>query len=429
MNKVNLDMESKIMAIQAGALWGHANSELARTRQNGYALNGGRCPTVGVSGFILGGGIGPFTRSFGMGCDTLKEATIVTADGILVTVKDTDDPESPKENSSGHCVNKAGYVTDGVLLWELKPEDKSTFLSTMNNFYTASWPDQMTIDSSWLLDLRVPSPELAIRFLVYYDGCEKDFNRQIKKWIVHKDLSKLFFRKTIMEPSTLYLTESDHGLWKEETRRSYPENKSWSIYSSFIFVNDKATIEKVTAVVQTQLESFKAKFKGSKVQAQVSFNHAGGQATKRLNNATAYPWREAVFHTYIGIQRESKWDSKDMRQFCNSFKDALRPDLLTEVAMFANFPDRNLRLDEHEKAYYGCNMSKLREFKKLWDKDNFFNWAQRVKLTPLPSDMRPSGEDGVAETSELEHQQWANYILPATNDFVGMHELPYWKGV
>src|SRR5438128_1772678 len=63
---------------------------------DGYIVNGGRCPTVGVSGFVLGGGIGQFTRSFGMGCDTLKEITIVTADLSVVTVKDTDDPVSPE---------------------------------------------------------------------------------------------------------------------------------------------------------------------------------------------------------------------------------------------------------------------------------------------------------------------------------------------
>ena len=48
------------------------------------------------AGFTLGGGLGPFTRSFGMGSDTLMEATLVTADGEVVTVPENDPPQSPK---------------------------------------------------------------------------------------------------------------------------------------------------------------------------------------------------------------------------------------------------------------------------------------------------------------------------------------------
>jgi FAD/FMN-containing dehydrogenase len=197
MTKIQLDMDSKVMTIQAGAKWGHATSELSRSGLNGYVLNGGRWVTVGVSGFILEGGIGPFTRSFGMGCDTLKEVTIVTADGSLITVKDTDNPHSPKGKlfwalcgagggNFGVVVelkvavlklqNKNESVMSSRFVWS-PPEDEATFLSTMNRFYTTDFPDQLTIDSSWLLELKRPKPELNMRFLVYYDGDEKGFKK------------------------------------------------------------------------------------------------------------------------------------------------------------------------------------------------------------------------------------------------------------
>ncbi|PON26705.1 hypothetical protein TGAM01_v204206 [Trichoderma gamsii] len=96
MRSVNLDMNSNVVTMDAGCQWGRVYETLISGRHNGYIINGGRCPTVGVSGFILGGGLGPFTRSFGMGCDTLAEATVVTADGELVTVKETDDRNSKK---------------------------------------------------------------------------------------------------------------------------------------------------------------------------------------------------------------------------------------------------------------------------------------------------------------------------------------------
>ena len=81
---------------RGGARWGHAYKALVDGDQNGWFINGARCPTVGVSGFVLGGGLSPFTRSFGMGCDTLLEATIVTADGERVTVTSKDDRKEDK---------------------------------------------------------------------------------------------------------------------------------------------------------------------------------------------------------------------------------------------------------------------------------------------------------------------------------------------
>jgi FAD/FMN-containing dehydrogenase len=48
---------------------------------HGRALPAGSCPTVGIGGSTLGGGIGVVARSYGLTCDHLKAATVVTADG------------------------------------------------------------------------------------------------------------------------------------------------------------------------------------------------------------------------------------------------------------------------------------------------------------------------------------------------------------
>ncbi|MEU7136612.1 FAD-binding oxidoreductase [Streptomyces sp. NPDC046261] len=51
---------------------------------HGVTIPAGSCPTVGVSGLTLGGGHGVLSRAYGLTCDSLTGATLVTADGKAV---------------------------------------------------------------------------------------------------------------------------------------------------------------------------------------------------------------------------------------------------------------------------------------------------------------------------------------------------------
>jgi FAD/FMN-containing dehydrogenase len=71
----------KTIVVGGGALWQDVNAALAGT---GWVVVGGACPTVGVVGFLLGGGVGFLTRSKGLGSDQLVWAEVVTAEGRTV---------------------------------------------------------------------------------------------------------------------------------------------------------------------------------------------------------------------------------------------------------------------------------------------------------------------------------------------------------
>ncbi|MGV9250548.1 FAD-binding oxidoreductase [Streptomyces sp. NPDC003697] len=51
----------------------------------GSTIPAGSCPTVGVSGLVLGGGHGVVSRAYGLTCDSLTQATLITADGRQLT--------------------------------------------------------------------------------------------------------------------------------------------------------------------------------------------------------------------------------------------------------------------------------------------------------------------------------------------------------
>lgn len=90
MNRIRVDARSGTLTVQAGAL--NANL-LAALRGGGLMLPIGTCPSVGVTGLALGGGIGDNSRWAGMTSDHLISAQLVLASGELVTASQTEHPE------------------------------------------------------------------------------------------------------------------------------------------------------------------------------------------------------------------------------------------------------------------------------------------------------------------------------------------------
>ena len=78
MKDIEIDAERRVARVGAGVTWGELD---AATQDHGLATTGGRVSTTGVAGFTLGGGSGWLERSYGLACDNLLAAELVTADG------------------------------------------------------------------------------------------------------------------------------------------------------------------------------------------------------------------------------------------------------------------------------------------------------------------------------------------------------------
>ncbi|MFI0373177.1 FAD-binding oxidoreductase [Actinomadura sp. 1N219] len=61
--------------------------------KDGVGVPSGSCPTVGVAGLTLGGGIGVTSRAYGLSCDALVSVQVATADGRVLTCDDKQNPD------------------------------------------------------------------------------------------------------------------------------------------------------------------------------------------------------------------------------------------------------------------------------------------------------------------------------------------------
>jgi FAD/FMN-containing dehydrogenase len=90
LNKVEVDPLTQTATVQAGATW---TQVLSAAHAHGLTGLVGDTPSVGAVGYTLGGGLGWFGRKYGLGCDALLEAQVITMDGILRTVSAEQTPE------------------------------------------------------------------------------------------------------------------------------------------------------------------------------------------------------------------------------------------------------------------------------------------------------------------------------------------------
>jgi FAD/FMN-containing dehydrogenase len=90
MRGVRVDPHARRAYVQGGSVWRDVDIE---TQVHGLATTGGLVSTTGVGGFTLGGGIGWLMRKHGLAADNLVGAELVTADGEVVNVSESDNPE------------------------------------------------------------------------------------------------------------------------------------------------------------------------------------------------------------------------------------------------------------------------------------------------------------------------------------------------
>jgi len=149
MTAVAVDPEERTATIAAGAKWRDAVGPAA---EHGLAALHGSSGTVGVAGYMLGGGLGWLGRSHGFACNSVRAMEVVTADGEIRRVDEDDDPDlfwALRGGGGGHAIVTSFEIElvelreayAGSLMW---PIEMAGSVAQAWREWTQSVPDELS---------------------------------------------------------------------------------------------------------------------------------------------------------------------------------------------------------------------------------------------------------------------------------------------
>ncbi|MBS9403515.1 FAD-binding oxidoreductase [Halomonas sp. TRM85114] len=185
MNAVSIDPEARTATVGGGATMSHLDRA---TQPHDLATTGGRVSTTGVGGYTLGGGDGWLARKFGLACDNLLAAELVTADGSIVHASEEENPELfwALHGGGGNFgvatsltfrLHELKQVTALLLVWS--PDKASEVLRAYRDYLEAA-PDQVGGGALYITappEAFVPEhfvSKLTFAVLVVYAGPEAE---------------------------------------------------------------------------------------------------------------------------------------------------------------------------------------------------------------------------------------------------------------
>jgi len=374
MNRVEMvDLKNGRVTVKGGASNQDVATALRLKRDTAhYAVPSGRCPTVGTSGLVLGGGWGFSATKSGLTCDSLLATDIVLASGHQITIDANHDPELFWAVRGGGGGNfgvhtsftfKLHEVPDTVTTFNLvfKPEKQIELMTALQTLQLANAQTISTRSKvrPLMAGANPGRDQLVVETLGLYWGNETAL-REI--------LAGLY---AVAKPSVEDIYEMEYWRARDYLLTDDPVGM-YQIKSSYV---EKTLSEKALDRMLTWMTEWPG---GSLRQDNMGILFAIGGAVQKVSpGATAYVHRNS---NYI-YEMEASWGpidnpsvvAKQREWLANYYNDMQQ---FVQPESYVNFPDRDLK--DWAKAYYGCNLRRLSGVKRTYDPSNLFSFAQSI---------------------------------------------------
>jgi hypothetical protein len=366
---------------EVGNTWSDLYTYLTSTG-TGLIPIGGGCPTVGIPGFMLGGGVSFVSRSYGLSVDNLLAIDIVTPEGELRRIS-AESQSTEEQELFWACRGGGGGNFGVVVAFELRLHRPQT--------------DKMLVGQ-----IRYPI-EIAEDLLGFYN-----------EWIqsLPDELAVYGYMGNASNPAHLQQGLKSIGLtpiFNGDTARGMEliapilkfKNISVNLYTmtlpDFELMNGSVTLVKgrqayirsaflpprgFNSEVAKILPDFMRR--APSPDTLMVWSHCGGKVREVARDETAYWHRDAQFLWEVKAIWTNDYEMVDNVDWAYAFGEALEPHM---SGAYVNYIDPLLH--DWQRHYYGGNYERLCAVKRHWDPTNFFRFQQSLGSDFQPSTTRP----------------------------------------
>ncbi|MCF6733838.1 FAD-binding oxidoreductase [Blastococcus sp. KM273129] len=364
MQSVDVDDAMRTATAGGGTTWGRFNDV---TAAHGLATTGGIVSTTGVGGLTLGGGIGYLCRGYGLSCDNVVEAEVVTADGAVVTTNESEHPDLfwALRGGGGNFgvvtrftfrLHPVTAIYGGPMFFELSDGPAilryfREFIRTAPREYGGFPAFQIAPPLPFVPENRVGEPFVAV--VSCWTGSAAEGERIIDGF------------REVARPVAEHVGEMPYAALNSAFDGLVPPGLQHYWKAAFV---RELTDDAIAAHMEH----------GPRVPTVNSTVHLypiDGAVHDVAADATAFGHRDASFAPVIAGMWPDPADNERNTAWVRDYHAAIAPH--SEAGGYVNFAsaDDQVRAD----ANYGANHPRLREVKRRYDPDNVFRLNQNIQ--------------------------------------------------
>jgi len=359
MRSVDVDPVARTARADGGATWGDFDRV---TQAHGLATTGGAISSTGIGGLTLGGGIGWLGRAYGLACDNLISAEVVTADGRTVTASADENPELLWGLRGGggnfgvvtsftYQLHPVGEVLGGMLV---HPANRAMEVLRFYREFTASAPDELTVFAGLMTS---PDGLPIVGVLVCYCGPVEEGERVIRPL---RDFGPPIVDQIAPMPYTTLQSMLDDAFppglqvyWRSHFMRELSDDAIDTMIDGFSQVTSPLTA--------------------------VLLEHLGGAVSRIDRDATAFDHRDAEYNLAI----IGRWPDPSMTDagvaWTRELWSALQPHA---SGVYVNYLGIGESASRVKDAFGAEKYQRLAALKRQFDPNNLFRFNQNI----TPSD-------------------------------------------
>jgi FAD/FMN-containing dehydrogenase len=355
---------------------------------HGLAVPGGSCPTVGVAGLTLGGGVGVLSRAYGLTSDHLEAVQIVTADSKILECdarRNSDLLWACRGGGGGNFGVATSFTFSTrqlsrlVIFFLSWPWSQAARVVEGWQSWVPSTPDALWSNLHLIASLHGPLPTVQVggTYLGPVGAAESLLNRlyaAVGSQPASPYVAETSYLNAMMvEAGCADYSVSQCHLPTQTANGKLSREPSYAKSDFFTRRLPPAAIRTLVAGIE-QVRGVRGAVSGV---GAIAFDALGGAVNRVHPAATAFVHRDALFLA----QYSTKWhggapgsEVASQRAWLRTFYASLHP--YASGQAYQNYLDTDLT--DWRQAYYGANYPRLAAIKATYDPRQIFRFPQGI---------------------------------------------------